>query len=190
MKIVIIGHTSGIGKSIYDHFVKDPSNQVIGISRSTGFDLETDIEKIVSAATGSDLFINNACVGESQIALLTRLYDKVGKTVVMGSRMGDYSDIFDTEYSHIKRRLKQKCHDLSLRPDIKIVYLNISMLEDAKGMEQLIPFDKVVKFIDFWKDDSMLTSATFEIKMTESNLSSIEEKFKVNHFREIIKHGP
>lgn len=188
MKIIITGHTSGIGKTLYEHFLKDPTNTVTGFSRTTGYNLETDIDRIISESIGCDLFINNSCVGESQILLLKGLYDKVGKMVVLGSRMGDYSDIFNTDYSHIKRRLKEKCHDLSLRPNVKILYINISMLEDAKGMELLIPFEKIVKLVDFWNDDSMLTSATFEIKMTESNLKSIQEKFKVNHFQEIINN--
>ncbi len=189
MKIIITGHTSGIGQAIYDHFKLDPSNEVIGLSRTTGYDIPNSIDAIIKVSSGCDLFINNTCVENSQLELLLGLYDKVGKMIVLGSRMGDYSDIFNTEYSHIKKQLKEKCHDLSLLPDVNILYVNISMLEDAKGMERLIPFNKVVDLIDFWIQDSMLTSATFEIKMTDSNLDSIENKFQVTHFRDLIKNG-
>lgn len=187
MKIIITGHTKGVGKRIYDYFSSCPENEVIGISRTTGYDLTTDIDKVVDIATGCDLFINNTCVDDAQLTLLTRMYDKVSKMIVLGSRMGDYNHIFNTDYSHFKNKLKEKCHNLSLLPHVTLLYINISQLEDAPGMELLIPFDKVVQFIKFWLDDSMLTSATFEIKMSEHNLDIIKSKFNVSHFHNLIK---
>ena len=58
MKIVITGHTRGIGKAFYDHFV-NLGHEVVGVSRSTGFDIPNDINRIVELATNCDLFVNN-----------------------------------------------------------------------------------------------------------------------------------
>ncbi len=55
MKIVITGHTRGLGKAFYDYFVKDPSNTVIGLSKSQGVNVEST-DTVINLATGCDLF--------------------------------------------------------------------------------------------------------------------------------------
>ena len=41
-KIVITGHTSGIGKAIYDKFTEISCREIVGMSRSNGYDIEKD----------------------------------------------------------------------------------------------------------------------------------------------------
>lgn len=57
MKIAITGHTSGIGKGLYDYF----SNkfEVVGFSKDTGYDIE-NFETILSETEDCSIFINNA----------------------------------------------------------------------------------------------------------------------------------
>ena len=186
MKIIITGHTSGIGKELYTHFNNDPNNVVIGLSRTTGYDLTTDIEKVIKVVSGCDLFINNTCAGECQIELVSQLHSQVGKMIVMGGTLGDYHHVFNTDYSSIKNRLKEKCRDISLLPDVSLLYLNISKLEDDEGMERLIPFDRIVNFIDFWLKDSMISSVTFDLKLTDKNIKLISEKTNTTYFKNII----
>ena len=50
-KVIITGHTSGIGKSLYDFFTPG----ALGLSRSTGFDITQD-----KFSWHGDVFINNA----------------------------------------------------------------------------------------------------------------------------------
>jgi NAD(P)-dependent dehydrogenase (short-subunit alcohol dehydrogenase family) len=60
MKIIVTGHTRGLGKGIYDYFSKD--NEVVGFSKSNGFDI-TDSDcrtQIVNASEDADIFVNNA----------------------------------------------------------------------------------------------------------------------------------
>lgn len=59
--IAVTGHTSGIGKGIYDHFVKLGCN-VKGFSKDTGFDIgkKENIEQIINLTKDCDLFFNNA----------------------------------------------------------------------------------------------------------------------------------
>ena len=40
-KIAVIGHTKGIGKAIADLY-KRKKYEIVGLSRTTGYDLETD----------------------------------------------------------------------------------------------------------------------------------------------------
>ena len=66
-KIIITGHTHGLGKSIYDKFKEISCREIIGMSRSNGYDIEKDFDRIVEEATGAELFINNAYRDRQQL---------------------------------------------------------------------------------------------------------------------------
>jgi NADP-dependent 3-hydroxy acid dehydrogenase YdfG len=59
-KIGITGHSSGIGQAIYDYF--SPFNEVLGFSRSNGYDLTDPVKykEVVSILENCDIVINNA----------------------------------------------------------------------------------------------------------------------------------
>lgn len=177
MKIIITGHTSGIGEYLYEKFFLQ-GHEVVGISRQTGYDLSVDIDRVVEIANGCDLFINNTSVG--QIELLEKLHDKVKKMVVMGSIAGDYHQLINNEYSFAKRQLQEKCKELSLRPHIHLLHLKISMLEDAVSSDNLISFKQVYDIIDFWIDDSVFTNVDFDFKLTAYTLEKIKEKYSAS----------
>ncbi len=179
MKIIITGHTSGIGKYLYDQF-KTSNHEVHGISRTNGFDLLKDIDKIVELSTGCDLFINNANVETCQIQLLDQLYNKVDKMIVMGSVAGDYDQLINNDYSKNKKALAERCKQLSLLPGNKIIHLNISMLEDAVSSDNLITFKEVYETINFWVQNSRITNLNFEFKLTPFTLEKIKEKFNAS----------
>ena len=69
MKTVITGHTSGVGKILHAYF------QGEGLSRSNGYDIDKDFDKVVEAAKGADLFINNAYRDQQQLKLFHALKD-------------------------------------------------------------------------------------------------------------------
>jgi nucleoside-diphosphate-sugar epimerase len=60
-RIAITGHTSGIGKGLYDHFLSKGFS-VKGFSLDNGFDISTreNIDRIVELTRDCDLFFNNA----------------------------------------------------------------------------------------------------------------------------------
>ena len=43
-RIVITGHTGGIGKAIFDKFTEVSCHKIIGMSRSNGYDIEKDFD--------------------------------------------------------------------------------------------------------------------------------------------------
>lgn len=57
MKIAITGHSSGIGKGLYDFYSKD--YEVIGFSKDNGYDIE-NFSDILEQSINCNLFINNA----------------------------------------------------------------------------------------------------------------------------------
>ena len=79
LKIAITGHTKGLGKFLYDAFTAD-GHVVLGFSRSTGYNIKNkeDRERIVTAVTDCDVFINNAFNYEdwdnSQLDMLKDMY--------------------------------------------------------------------------------------------------------------------
>lgn len=61
MKVAITGHTSGIGKSIYDYFLEQ-NNDVLGFSRSNGYDISIKKNRtnICNLSENFDIFVNSA----------------------------------------------------------------------------------------------------------------------------------
>ena len=90
-KIAIIGHTRGIGKAIADLY-KRKKYEIVGLSRTTGYNLETDQEKIMTKLADCQLIVVNAYAGKGQFELLKRIYSKYHhhykKVVVITSTSG------------------------------------------------------------------------------------------------------
>ena len=74
-KIAIIGHTKGIGKAIADLY-RSKKYSVLGLSRSNGFDISKDQEKILEHIEGYPLVVINAHAGRAQLELLKWIYGK------------------------------------------------------------------------------------------------------------------
>lgn len=96
--VAITGHTKGIGKGLYDHFV-DKGYKVQGFSRSNGYDLNNQdaMDRIVNETLDADIFFNNAfnvLGGFAQTKLLHDLYhrwkDKEGWIFNLSSVASDY----------------------------------------------------------------------------------------------------
>jgi hypothetical protein len=71
MKVVITGHTKGIGKCLYEKFVRQ-GHEVVGYSRATGHDIESPEvrQQIINESANANLFINNAYSPTGQTILL------------------------------------------------------------------------------------------------------------------------
>jgi hypothetical protein len=132
-KIVITGHTSGIGKAIFDKFTKVSCHDIIGMSRSNGYDIDKDFDKVVEEAAGAEIFINNAYRDSQQLKLFHALKDKVGSIVVMGSVSRHYPELIPTDYVHDKQALAEACRLESINPDgIPVLHLDLGFLEGTE----------------------------------------------------------
>ena len=118
-KIAVIGHTKGIGKAICDLY-KKKKYQVVGMSKSNGFDIIHDQEKILENIEDCSLVVLNAHAERGQLKLLKNIYGRHAfdrmKVVVITSTSGleeepDYSQfkIWDkfqyVQYCEIKKEL-------------------------------------------------------------------------------------
>ena len=90
-KIAVIGHTKGIGKAIADLY-KRKKYEIVGLSRTTGYDLETEQEKIMEKLKDCELIVVNAYAKFGQYHLLKRIYSEFHhhykKVVVITSTSG------------------------------------------------------------------------------------------------------
>lgn len=178
MKCIITGHTTGLGKSMFEHF-QSLGWEVIGVSRKTGYDLRFDLDKVVDLINTSDLFINNANVDRAQLDLLN-LVNKNIKQIVLGSIAGEFHQQLQSNYSQRKFDLAQRCRELTLLPSSKILHIQISMLEDAVNGDVVIKYKEVLDVIDFWLKNPRFTNIAFEFKLTPFTLEKAKTAFNIS----------
>lgn len=181
-KIVITGHTYGIGKSIYNAFKSDHSNEVIGLSRSNGHDINKDFDKIVEIATGADIFINNAYYERQQAKFIYALKNKVSKMIVMGSVCRFYAGIFYTRYAKDKQELGEICRKIGLDPNgIPILHLDLTFIEGSLKNDQPhaitsdfnISHQEIVDTILLWNKYPNIRQIEFRWKCTDHVMSEL-----------------
>ena len=183
-KIVITGHTSGIGKAIYDKFNEISCREIVGMSRSNGYDIEKDFDKIVEEATGAEFFINNAYRDEQQLKLFHALKDKVDMMVVMGSVSRHYPELIPTDYVHDKQELAEACRLESINPNgIPILHLDLSFIEGTEinnndptafKSDYNTSFEDIVDTIIFWAQKPSIRQVEFRWKLTEQVRAELE----------------
>lgn len=175
-KIIITGHTQGVGKTIYDKFTEISCREIIGMSRSNGYDIEKDFDKIVQEATGAELFINNAYRDSQQLKLLEALKGKVDMMVVMGSVSRFYPELVPTQYVHDKQALAEACRLVSLNPaGIPLLHLDLGFIEDthvnpsdptAFSSDYTTTKSDIVETIIFWAQKPSIRQIEFRWKLT------------------------
>jgi hypothetical protein len=183
-KIVITGHTSGIGQAIYNKFKEISCREIIGMSRSNGYDIDQDFDKIVEEATGAELFINNAYRDRQQLKLFNALKNKVDMMVVMGSVSRFYPELIPTQYIHDKQELAEACRLESINPNgISILHLDLSFIEGTTVLDNDLtaftsdfttPKDDIVDTIIFWSQKPSIRQVEFRWKLTPHVLTELK----------------
>lgn len=141
MNFVITGHTSGIGKALYDHFGG------IGLSRSTGFDIIKD--NILPFIDKDTVFINNAYTSispDAQTILLLDTYNVAKHVICIGSNTiydGVYKDAKD-HLANIVTELFYKGHNVT---NIKLGKVDTPFQDKYYGDK--ISLNTVINTIEF-----------------------------------------
>jgi len=132
MKIALTGHTSGIGKALYDVLSKD--HEVVCFSRTNGYDISKPsiMDQIVQESLDCDVFINNAYCGMAQVNILNNLWnfwsrDK-SKTVVNISSLSKYPGVSGNQsgYSAHKAALSHQAFLLMFKGTRKCRMINVN----------------------------------------------------------------
>jgi hypothetical protein len=183
-KIVITGHTRGLGKAIYDKFKEVSCHEIVGMSRSNGYDIDKDFDKVVAEAAGAEIFINNAYRDQQQLKLFNALKDKVDMMVVMGSVSRFYPEMIPTQYVHDKQALAEACRLESLNPNgIPVLHLDLSFIEETEiknndptafVSDYNTPKNDIVDTIIFWAQKPTIRQVEFRWKLTPHVLSELQ----------------
>lgn len=142
MKYAITGHTSGLGKFLYNHW----NNSAIGFSRTNGFDIskKTDRDKIIEISKDVDVFINNAYCLYYQTELLYDLYNewKDEKKIIIniGSNTTDGIKRNIWPYSSHKASLEKASEQLSyLNNNCKVLLIKFGYIGTERVIKDINP---------------------------------------------------
>jgi NADP-dependent 3-hydroxy acid dehydrogenase YdfG len=167
MKIIITGHTRGIGAAIKKYF-EDKGHTVIGFSKSTGYDISNPIvrEKIANLSADADIFVNNAFndIDDSQSSLLKKIFNKWQgqdkKIINISTRYTQSTDL----YSIKKKRLDEFCNE-NIYQQPKIINIKPGLVDTdrAKNINQpKMDANEIVKILDWiLQQDIQIHSITF-----------------------------
>jgi hypothetical protein len=146
VKLVITGHTSGIGRKIYNHYGG------IGLSKSTGFDIS--IDDIVPHLQSADIFINNAYDKNNPWAQTDILYKSVNKCnriICIGSNTTDEQKDWIHPYQAAKQALETACNQLFYQGHnitlIKFGLVDTPMVESINAKK--IGTEDVITYLQF-----------------------------------------
>jgi hypothetical protein len=126
--IAITGHTSGLGKILYEAFNMD------GFSRSNGYNVN-DIDDIILAVKDHKVFINN--VQHNQVEILQRLWnlwkdDPHKKIINIGSRAKDF---IKTKYGFDKHVLSEFTKHANFNGKCKVSCVNFGYLDKLTNQQ-------------------------------------------------------
>jgi hypothetical protein len=160
-KIVITGHTSGIGQAIYNYFSQDPNNKVFGFSRSNGYDIQNPKKRaeVISFSKDADIFVNNAYNwkydDDSQLKTLRDIFNTwagQNKIIINTSSIAPAQPV-QTTYSLLKGGLDDFCfsktfnlpHIINLKPS----WVMVDSLKTEIGNDPYMTTRQVVDVLDF-----------------------------------------
>ena len=174
MKVVITGHTYGVGQALWEFFYQRA--EVKGLSRSNGFDIDRDFDRVVEEIKGCDLFINNAYRDQQQTKLLMAVKDYVPNIVVMGSVSRFYPELIPTQYVHDKQELAEACRLISIDPNgPNVLHLDLSFIENTQpdkndpqafNSDWTISYDDIIGAVNFWLNNTSIRQMEFTWKLT------------------------
>jgi len=157
MNIAITGHTSGLGKALFDHFSKH--HNVVGFSRSNGYHIIENQDCLISRLAEFDLFFNNAHSETTQSTLLLKLYDKL-PIVTSGSMGADYSFI-DNQYYKDKKTIERIHKQVCKKRSHPLLLLKMGYLENYKD-KITISYNDIIESIEFWLENPRITLIEFD----------------------------
>jgi len=162
MKIIITGHTKGLGLAIYNYFVNQ-GHEVIGLSRTTGYDLELKSLDVIDFVKDSncDYFFNNAYCHNIQTFILKKTAPFV-KVITSGS-MGSNEYVMgkrDNPYYTNKYHLEMAHIEIKKNNPLPMLLLKMGYLESYPDKDPIL-YSEVLQAIDFWLTNPRVSMIEF-----------------------------
>ncbi len=120
MKVVVTGHTSGIGSALFK-LLESQGYSVIGLSRSNGYNIG-DVDKVANKIISEDpdVFVNNAYLKDSQTEVLKKVYnewkykDKIIINICsVAALIPESHKDYEMEYASDKREQRDFCEKVN-----------------------------------------------------------------------------
>jgi NADP-dependent 3-hydroxy acid dehydrogenase YdfG len=133
MKVVVTGHTSGIGLAISNVFASN-GYSVIGFSKSLGYDIASmpSRKDIVEAAYNCDVFVNNAYHQTGQLEMLKEILNAWSGQpkflINISSQIVNYDSAFPLEIQDYKNS------KIKLNSFIREYYGSVNVLNILPGL--------------------------------------------------------
>jgi NAD(P)-dependent dehydrogenase (short-subunit alcohol dehydrogenase family) len=147
MRVVITGHTGGLGLAFFNYFTSR-GDEVIGVSRSNGYSLPEKFEDVIKLADTADLFVNNLHLHTIQYEFLRRLHNKIA-IVTCGSMAADYPRAEIIQYSTAKKLIEGEHKRLKKESQFPMLLLKMGFLENWTQYDS-IPYQQVINGVDYW----------------------------------------
>lgn len=169
MRILVTGHTYGLGKALWNDLSQD--HELVGISRSTGYDLNdhNTVLKVIDMSIDYDHVLNVCKVDPAQTDILLGVHafwderKKGGKIISIGGLTESFSwnmirmaQIHQTEYIAAKHNLAKAHFDLAaIHPyrhqpqSVLIRPLNIGSKDQERSSEPYLLESQVVEVVRF-----------------------------------------
>ena len=149
-KVIITGHTSGLGLHIYNHFNNKEGYTVIGLSRSNGYNIEKDMEKVIQFIKNErpDYFFNNVYYRTTQSKFIEQL---APDTIVItsGSMAADSKYQPINSYNNHKHIIEQTHKKIKKNNKLPMLLLKMGYLENYADIAH-IKYVEILDAIDFW----------------------------------------
>ena len=161
MRIGIIGHTGLLGGAISTEFAN--GNEIIGMSRSTGYDFQQNYNDIIDICRECDLIFNNAHSSTLQASVIRDLSNTKVKLVTSGSIAANYGF---SDYCK-QKKIIEKTYQLYIRkyPE-RCLLLKMGYLEGFDPGKtrnfKTIPLATITSSIRHWLANPRITRIEFE----------------------------
>jgi len=154
MRVAITGHTGGLGLAFFNYFVEQ-GHEVLGFSKSTGFDISNPNTriKILESIDNFDIFINNAYSGPDnyQLTLLDMVYNawsNQSKIIInVSSRYVKDNLLYCKHKLELDNYCEKRIYDMPRIINLKPGLIDTSRVKHIKGEKMTV--DLVVKILEF-----------------------------------------
>jgi hypothetical protein len=170
MNIAITGHTSGLGKSLFEHFNKD--HECIGFSRSNGYNITKTYHDILEQLADVDVFFNNAWADQTQSNFIVDCckYRNL-KMIISGSTTTDFPNAgnqgFNYKYFQDKTHIENTFKEYNRYYYNRCLFLKLGYLENRMKetmdivnhhSQNFYPIyhSKIINLINFWFTNTSL----------------------------------
>ena len=170
MKILITGHTSGLGLALFRHFT-ELGHEVHGMSRSNGYEFPQCYNQVLDMAKTCDLFFNNTNWDYLQSEFIKDLKDVRSLMIISSGSIAANYDFSD--YCLHKRHLQQTFFEHKPYYGNRCLLLRMGYLENRIGRFKappasvardyhIIPFKVIIDSVEFWLTHRRITLIELE----------------------------